>query len=200
MSPRLSVPLLHKDGRHGTASLVEFRFNDCALELGFRVGFQLRHLRHQQNHLQQGVHTLACECGDSHADGVAAPRFGHEFVLGELLQYAVGVRFGLVDFVDGDDDGHFRVFGVVDGFYGLGHNAVIGGDDQHHDVGDLCAAGAHGGERLVPRRIQKGDEFAVHFGLVRADVLRDAAELALSDARLADVVQQACLCRGQHAP
>ena len=72
----------------------------------------------------------------------------------------------------------------------LRHDAVVGGDDEHRDVGDLRAAGAHGGERLVARRVEEGDPPAVDLGLVGADVLRDPAGLGLDDGGLADRVEQ----------
>ena len=38
-----------------------------------------------------------------------------------------------------------------------GIDAVVGRDHQDDDVGHLGAAGAHGGERLVARRIEEHD-------------------------------------------
>ena len=73
---------------------------------------------------------------------------------------------------------------------GLGHHAVVGGDDQDDDVGDVGAAGTHRGERLVARRVDEGDRPAVRLDLVGADVLGDAAALGLDDVRLADAVQE----------
>ena len=72
----------------------------------------------------------------------------------------------------------------------LRHHAVVGRDDEHRDVGDLRAAGAHGGERLVARRVEERDLPAVDLGLVGADVLRDPAGLGLDDRGLADRVEQ----------
>ena len=56
-----------------------------------------------------------------------------------------------------DDDRHLGGPGVVDGLDGLGHHAVVGGDDQDDDVGGLGATGPHGGERLVARGVDEGD-------------------------------------------
>ena len=46
---------------------------------------------------------------------------------------------------------------VVDRLERLGHDAVVGGHDDHRDVGDLGAAGAHRGERLVARACRGTD-------------------------------------------
>src|SRR6185503_12047002 len=77
------------------------------------------------------------------------------------------------------------------------HHAVVGGDDDHDDVGDLGAAGAHAGEGLVARGIEEDDLAAeggrVFLGdadLVGADVLRDAAGFAGCDVGGADGVEQ----------
>jgi hypothetical protein len=80
--------------------------------------------------------------------------------------------------------------GVLDGFLGLRHHAVVGRHHQDHDVGGLCAAGTHGGEGLVARGVQEGDHAARRFHVVGADVLRDATGLARRHLGAADVVQQ----------
>ena len=73
---------------------------------------------------------------------------------------------------------------------GLRHHAVVGRHHQDDDVGDLGAAGPHGGERLVARRVDERDLPAVLLDLVGADVLGDAAGLAGDDVGLADAVEQ----------
>ncbi len=82
---------------------------------------------------------------------------------------------------------------MIDRFPGLRHDAVIGGHDEHDDVGDLGAAGAHHRERGVAGRVKEHDALARLFAgahQVGADVLRDAAGFALGDAGLADRVEQ----------
>ena len=51
--------------------------------------------------------------------------------------------------------------GVVDRLDRLRHHAVVRRDDEHGDVGDLRAAGAHRGEGLVARRVEERDRLAV---------------------------------------
>ena len=101
-----------------------------------------------------------------------------------------GFAPGKVDLVHRDDDRHLGRARVRDRLERLRHHAVVGGDDEHGDVGDLRAAGAHGGERLVARRVEEGDLPAVDLGLVGADVLGDPAGLGLDDGGLADRVEQ----------
>ena len=103
----------------------------------------------------------------------------------------------MINFVDGDEDRNFRGLRVVERFQRLRHDAVIGGDDEHDDVRDVRAAGAHGAECRVAGRVEKRDlrQLLFAFGMrhgnrVGADVLRDAAGLARRDVGLADDVEQ----------
>ena len=84
-------------------------------------------------------------------------RFNLDLVLQQIGAHAIRFGVRLVDFVDGDDDRHLRRLGMVDGFHRLRHHAVIGGDHQHDDVGDLGATGTHGSEGGVARRVDEGD-------------------------------------------
>ena len=75
----------------------------------------------------------------------------------------------------------------------LGHDPVVGRDDDHRDVGHPGAAGTHRGERLVTRRVEEDDAAAVLDDLAGADVLGDAAPLAGRDLGRPDRVEQARL-------
>ena len=127
----------------------------------------------------------------------ACPLFGNEAAIGELLLDAIGVGFGLVDLVDGHDDGNVGGLGVVDGLEGLRHDAVVGGDHDDDDVGDLGAAGSHAGKGFVARRIEEDDlaaggrrAFLGELHLVSADVLGDAAGFACRHVGFANGVEQ----------
>ena len=154
------------------------------------IGLEVLHVGHQQNHFEQQVEVLLGLGRDRHHDRVAAPVFGQQAAVGELLLDALGLGVGLVDLVDGHDDRHLGGLGVVDGFQRLRHHAVVGRHHQHDDVGDLGAAGAHAGERFVAGRIDEDDLAAVHLHLVGADVLGDAAGFARRHVGFADGVEQ----------
>ena len=82
---------------------------------------------------------------------------------------------------------------MVDRLDRLRHDAVIGCDDEDGDIRDHGAAGAHGRECLMARRVEEGNRLAVDHDAVSADVLRDAAGLTGCDVRAADAVEQAGL-------
>ena len=128
--------------------------------------------------------------GDGHHDDVAAPILGQQAAIGQLLLDALGLRVGLVHFVDGDDDGRAGRAGVVDSFDGLRHDAIVGGHHQDYDIGDFRAAGAHASERFVAGRVDEYDLAAVLLDVIRTDVLRDAAGLAIGNVGGTDGVQQ----------
>ena len=175
---------------HGAPALVQVRLDDEAGGRSVGVGLQLQHVGLQDDGLQQvvDVQLLLGRHLDEHVG--AAPLLGDDAVLGELLAHAVGVGAGLVDLVHGHDDGHLGGLGVVDGLDGLRHDAVVGGHHEHDDVGDLGAAGAHGGEGLVARGVDEGDLAVADVHHRRADVLGDAAGLAGHHAGVADGVQK----------
>ena len=186
---------LHEHGGDRAAALVQVRLDGHAAGVGRRVRLQGQgRVRRQQHGLQQLVDALALLGGDVDEHDVAAVLLGDQAVLGELGADLVGIRPVLVDLVDRHDDRHVGRLRVVDGLDRLRHDAVIGRDHQDRDVGDLRAAGAHGGERLVAGGVDEGDgalaALVVDLHLVGPDVLGDAAELGVDDVGVADGVQQ----------
>jgi len=79
---------------------------------------------------------------------------------------------------------------MVDGLFGLFHDAVIGRHYQDHEIGDLGPAGAHGGKGLMAGGIDKRDGFILQMCLIGADMLRNASELAFGHIFRADGVQE----------
>ena len=187
--------------RDGAAADVEARLDDRAGRLGLRVRLQLElGVGDEQHPLEQVVEVLLLLRGDLGELRRAAPLLRLQALGRELGLDAVGVRVGQVDLVHGDDDRHLGRARVRDRLARLRHDAVVGGDDEHGDVRDLRAAGAHGGERLVARRVEEGDLPAVVVDLVRADVLRDAAGLGLDDRASGGSRRAASSCRGRRGP
>ena len=72
-------------------------------------------------------------------------------------EHALRVGVVLVDLVDRHHDRHVGGAGVVDRLDRLRHDAVVGGDDEHDDVGRLGAAGPHLRERRVAGRVDERD-------------------------------------------
>ena len=193
MSPTLSVPVWTSAVATGAATLVQLRLDDRADRRALRVGLELLQVGDQQDHLDQLVEPDPGLGRDRHHRHVAAVLLDDDAGLGQLGLDPVRVGVGLVDLVEGDDDRHLGRLGVADRLERLGHDAVVGGDDDHRDVGDPGAAGAHGGERLVARRVEEDDALAVVGDLARADVLGDPAALAGGDLGRPDGVEQAGL-------
>ena len=189
-SPTLNVPL-----RTSTVATGPRPRSSCAsmtvpIAGTRRIGLQVLHFRNQQNHFEHQVEVLVRLGGYRHHDRVAAPIFRQQAAIGELLLDPLGLRVGLVDLVDRHDDRHLGRLGVVDGFQGLRHDAVVRRHHQDDDIGHLGAAGAHAGERFVTGGVDEDDLLAIHVHLVSADVLRDAAGFASRDIGFADGVEQ----------
>ena len=164
------------------------------------IGLEILQIGHQQDHFEQQVEVLLRLGRYRHHDRVAAPIFGQQAAVGELLLDALGLGVGLVDLVDRHDDRHLGGARVIDGFEGLRHDAVVGRHHQHHDVGDFGAAGAHAGERFVAGRIDEDDLAAVLLHVVGADVLRDAAGFACRPRWLRGWRRAAKSCRDRRGP
>ena len=153
----LQATAMDEERDHGPAARVEPRLDHEPGGVRVRVGAQLLDLRQRDERLEQVVEVLLRLGGDVDELGVAAPVGRGESLLGELAANAVRVGALLVDLVHGHHHRHLGGLGVVDRLDGLRHHAVVGGHDDHGDVRDLRAAGAHGGEGLVARGVEEGD-------------------------------------------
>ena len=184
---------LDQRGRDRAAVLVQLRLDDRADGAALRVGLELLQVRDEQDHLDQLVEADAGLRRDRHERHVAAVLLDDDAGFGQLGLDPVRVGVRLVDLVHRDDDRDLGRLRVADRLEGLGHDAVVRRDDDHGDVRDLRAAGTHGGERLVARRIEEDDALAVVGDFARTDVLGDPATLARRDFSGPDRVQEARL-------
>ena len=109
----------------------------------------------------------------------------------ELGQHVFRLGVMLVDLVDRHDDGRLRRLRVLDRFDRLRHHTVVRRHHEDDDVGGVGAAGAHGREGRVARRVEEGDLLAgLELHLIGADVLRDAACLARHDVSLTESIKK----------
>ena len=185
--------VLDQQGCDGALALVQTGLDNSALAAAARVGLQLHDLGLESDTLEQVADAHAGDGGHRDAGDVAAPILGDDLVLGQLLLDALGVGGGLIHLVDGNDQLDIGGLGMVDGLDGLGHDAVISGNDQNRNVGHVRAAGTHRGEGLVAGGVEEGNDAVVALDLIRTDGLRDAAGLTLGDIGLADSVQNGSL-------
>ena len=111
-----------------------------------------------------------------------------------MLANLVGVGTLFVDLVDRHDDRHVGRLRVVERLDRLGHDPVVGSDDEDGDVGHLRTTSTHGREGLVTRGVDEGDRpidaLVLGDDLVGADVLGDAAGLSRDDVGVPDGVEQ----------
>ena len=126
-----------------------------------RIGLVFVQLGHGEQRFQQLVDAGALGGAGLHDFDFAAPFAGLQLVGAQARVNAVEIDAGQVDLVQRDDDRHLGRAGVADRFLGLRHDAVVGRDDQHGDIGHVGAAGPHLGERFVARRIDERNPPAV---------------------------------------
>ena len=172
------------------ASLVELGLDHNTLGRSVGIGLDLHDFRLEQNGFQQLVDTVAGLCRDFHVEYLAAHRLDEYLVLQQFIAHLRRIGRRQIHLVDRDDDRNIGRFGMIDGFHRLRHHAVIGGDHQNRYVGRLRAACAHGGERLVARRVDEGNFLAVLLDLIGADMLGDAPGFPFDHASIANGVEQ----------
>ena len=185
----VELALVDEHCRHGPPTDVELGLEHDTLGPPVRVRPELLELGHHDQLVEQVVDAELLGRRHLDDDRVAAPRLRYELVLGELAEHALWVGVVLVDLVDSNDDRHLGRLGMVDRLDRLGHDTVVGGDDEHDDVRRVGAAGPHLRERGVTRRVEERDLLAVLLDLVGADVLGDATGLAGHDVGMTDLVQ-----------
>ena len=183
--------VLHQHCGDRTAAFVHARFDHRAASRSIRIGLEFAQIADEQNHFEQARKIFLRFRRDFHHHRVAAPLFGHQAAIGKLALHAFGLSVRLVNFVDGDNDGHIRGARVRDRFFGLRHHAVVRAHHEHHDIGNLCAARAHARERFVARRVNEHDSPIAHVHFIGADMLRDSARFSCGDFGFADGVEQA---------
>ena len=110
-------------------------------------------------------------------------------MLGEFLLNSVRVCAGLIDLIDGNDNGNACCLGVGDGLYCLGHYTVICSYNENCDISYMSTSCTHGCEGFVTRGIQEYDLLAVDVYFGSTDVLGDSACFSESNVGLADCVQ-----------
>ena len=132
---------------------------------------------------------LFCGDRDDH-NAVAVPFIRDQAMIGQLFLDQIRVRVGAVHLIHRDDDRYPGGFCVGDRFFCLRHDAVIGGNDQDHDIGTLGAAGTHRTEGRVAGCVKERDRPAFVFDLIRTDVLCDPAGFTGSHVGIADRVQE----------
>ena len=188
-SPTLSSPLSTSTVATGPRPLSRLASSTMPLARPVGLALEVFELGDHEQLIEQVVDAELLGRRHLDDDRVAAPRLGHELVLGELAEHALRVGVVLVDLVDRDHDRHLGGAGVVDRLDRLRHDAVVGGDDEHDDVGRLGAACPHLRERGVAGRVDERDRLTVAVDLVGADVLGDATRLAGDDVGGTDLVE-----------
>ena len=126
------------------------------------IGLELEHLGLQQRWPPRACRGSSSSSPTTSIDWTSPPSSSTCDLVAAAARCVTRARVGagLVDLVDRDDHRHARRLGVGDRLLGLRHDAVVGRHHQDDDVGHLGAAGAHGGEGLVARRVEEGDLLA----------------------------------------
>ena len=193
----VDLTLLNNQTSHRSATFFNLSFKNRTLGEARVVSLQLKNLSLQINDFQKPIQVGAVDGRNSDHFNLPAPLHRIESIFGQLakdpLNVAIG-GFGLVNLVQSNHDGHTSRLGMVDGFHGLRHHTVIGGNHQNDHVGDFSPPSSHFGERFVTRSIDESDR-----SLFRPDLdsdtegtggLGDTTRFAVGNIRIADGIKQ----------
>ena len=182
--------VLNQDSHDGAAALIQAGFHNGTLGCAVGVGLEFLDLGQDDQILQKIINTHAGFGRNGADNGLAAPLFGNDVILGQLLLDTLGVGAHHVHLVDGNHQGNTGCFGVVDGLNGLRHNAVVRCNHKNGNIGDHGATGTHGGKGFMARSIQEGNGTAVDINGISTDMLGNAAGFAGGNVGIADIVQK----------
>ena len=79
---------------------------------------------------------------------------------------------------------------MFDRFKSLGHYTVVGGYDQHCNVGNLRTACTHLGKSCMTGSVDKCEQMTVFFDLIRTDALCNTTGFGVNHAGAAYSVEQ----------
>ncbi len=156
-----------------------------------RIGLEVENLGLKQDAFLKFADTLFGFGRYLDTHDVAAHAFNEDLMLHKLGLDLLRIGGREVAFIDRHDDRLFGGLGVADGLDRLRHDAVVGGNHQNDDVGDVRAPGAHFGEGCVTGGVKERDFLvALDRNLIGADMLGDAAGLAGNDVSLTNGVEK----------
>ena len=153
--------VVHKHRSNVSATLVKRRLDNRTRGLAVGIGLQVKHIGLEQHLLHEFVHANTFLSRDILTLVLAAPILNKVVHVGQLLLDLLGISSGLINLVDGKDDGHTSSRRVIQGLNCLRHDAIIGSDNHNNDVGYLGTTGTHSSKCFVTRGIQEGDATSV---------------------------------------
>ena len=183
-------------GRNRATALVKLCLDHGRLSIAVRASLQFEQFGLKRDLLKQLIEPGLGLCRNLDILHIARHLLHDHFVFEQAIADVVRIGLWLVHLVDRNDHRDAGRLGVIDGLDRLRHDAVIGSDNQHDDIGHVRTARAHFCERGVARRIEEGDLLslflpgALRRDLVAADMLGDASGFALDHIRSAQRIEQ----------
>ena len=182
-----------KNGSNRATTTIKLGLKDVAGSKGRRIALKLQNICFKQDGFKQVINANFLLGRDVYKHVGAAPLLRNDAMLGKLLAYTSGVRTGLIDLIDRNNNGYVRRLGMVDGLDGLRHHAVIRSNNQNNDIGYASTTSTHGGKGLVTRGINKGNGTTLDLNLRCTNCLSNAARLTSSNAGVTNGIQKRSL-------
>ena len=132
---RAQRSLLDDDRRKRAAAHVHLGLDDDSGDLRLGVRLELKDVGLQEDHFEKVVDPGPLDGRHRHRDRLPAPVLRCDAPLLHLRLHLVQVGALHVHLVHGDNLDHLGVARVLERLVRLGHEPVVGGDDQDRDVG-----------------------------------------------------------------
>ena len=118
----------------------------------------------------------------------AAPLLRVQATFGQLGESSLYVGVGYVHLIQGDDNRHFGCSGVIDSLDGLRHDAIVGCNNKHDNIGHIGASGSHCREGLMPWRIEEHYVLVIFIIAIGTDALGNSTGFAIGDTCVANFI------------
>ena len=162
---------LHQQSGYRTSAFIQLGFDYLSFGVAVRICFQFRHLRYQQNHIQQVVDANAFFSRHRYHNGVAAPFFRYQAIVGQFLFDSFWICFRLINFIYSHNNRHLCCLCMVNSLNSLRHHTIICSHYQNGNISNLRTASAHRRKCLMTWCIQECNLLPVGFYLICANML-----------------------------
>ena len=148
---------LNNHGGDRSAPFIQFGFDHHSFTAEQRVCFQFHDFCLQEQVFKEVINSSSLQGRDLHVNCLSTPIFRQEAQVGQCFFDLIGLCVRFVNLVDSDKNRNTRRFRVVNRFFGLGFDSVIGGHNQNDNICHLRTPGPHGCEGFVSRRVEESD-------------------------------------------
>ena len=183
--------LLYKRCSNNTTSLIKLSLNNNTSCHTLFICLQLKHIRRKHDHLKKIINTLSAVSRNRTKHGGSAPFLRYKLMLHKLLLNLLNIGRRLIYLINSNDYFNPCSLGMIYSLNSLGHNSVIGSNNQYGDICRLGAAHTHGCKCFMTGSIEESDSTSAScLNLISSDLLRNSSGLLIGYIGLSDGIKK----------